>query len=180
MKRILAFGLLFLLLYNMFGLAVSVFLFENDFRLASTAEKSDSYKLVKFPVVTLPYSSAWENEGEVEGIFQRQGEFYNVVKQKVENDTAYITLKTNISAREKFLELADQITSGITDNTASQSPFGKAIRLMLNLSKIYWQNHASYTFGFQQTFPLKKAPYCFVQIFLKSPLLLIFSPPPQS
>ncbi|GLU51204.1 hypothetical protein Dfri01_06650 [Dyadobacter frigoris] len=164
----------------MFGLAVSIFLFENDFRLASATQKSDSYKLIKFPVLTLPYSSAWENEAEIEGIFRQHSEFYNIVNQKVENDTAYITLKTNISARERFLELADQITSGTTDNAASQSPFGKTIRSMLNLSKNYWQNHSTYTFGMQQTFLNKMACYHYRQIFLKSPSPVVFSPPPQS
>ena len=180
MKRLLPLGLLALPLYNMFGLAVGVFFFENDFQTAGEQQELDEYKVVKFPVTTLPYTTSWENTDDVVGLFQHEGEFYNVVHQKIENDTAYVTLKTNLSARERFLELADQITDISHHPSASAPPLRKAIRSLSDLAKVYWVSPGRVSVVFTDIASRAFTAYSDAHITFISPLLALSTPPPES
>lgn len=180
MKRLLPLGLLALLLYNMFGLAVGVFLFEKDFQIADERQELDQFKVVKFPVTPLPYTSSWENTNDVAGLFQHQGEFYNVVHQKIENDTAYVTLKTNLSARERFLELADQVTDTSHKPSAGAPPLRKAIRSLSDLAKVYWVNPDPVLMVFTDIASRTFTAYSDTHITFISPLLALSTPPPES
>ncbi|WP_342089267.1 hypothetical protein [Dyadobacter sp. OTU695] len=177
MKRILSIGLLALLLYNMFGLAVGVFFFENDFQTASETQEADEYKVMKFPVAPLPYSNSWENTDDVAGLFQYEGKFYNVIHQKIENDTAYVTLKTNLSARERFLELADQITD--VNHTKKETPMRKAIRSLSELAKVYWLSPHQTIVVFTDAAAKACSTYTGTNSTFISPLLALFGPPPE-
>lgn len=180
MKKLLSFGLLALLLYNMFGLAVGVFFFEEDFQTASETQDADEYRFMKFPVASLPYTTSWENTNDVAGLFQSDGQFYNVIHQKIENDTAYITLKTNLSARERFSELADQMTDTGREPSAAGTPLKRAIRSLSNLLKVYWVTPRQVVLIFTDL-ALKAFTSCSDKdtIFI-SPLLALFTPPPES
>ena len=180
MKRLLPLGLLALLLYNMFGLAIGVFLFENDFQTATETQEGSEYKVMKFPVTPLPYTTSWENTDDASGLFQHGGEFYNVVHQKIENDTAYVTLKTNLSARERFLELADQMTETTRNPSADSHPLRKAIRSLSDLAKVYWVSPSRPVWVFTDIASRAFVSYSATNITFISPLLTLFSPPPES
>ena len=141
MKKLIAIGLLSLLLYNMFGLTVAVLLFENDFQTASPISQNDKWQTVKMHLPTLPYNTTWENKEGQEGLIRDGNEFYNVTEQRHENDTLYVTLKSNEHARDRFFELANMIQE-ITDQSAdrSESPLGKAVQLLSDLLKVYLPN----------------------------------------
>ena len=179
LKRILPIGLLLLLLYNIFGLAIGVFFFEKDFQVASVTQEEDEYKIVKFAVTTLPYSSSWENADGTPGLVSDDGQFYNIIHQKIENDTAYITLKTNFSARERFLELADQIAHTGQNDLTDETPMRKAIRSLSDLVKVYWHKpfHAMLTFTGIAVNTL--ATYAANSNTFISPFLAFFAPPPE-
>jgi hypothetical protein len=179
LKRILPIGLLILLLYNIFGLAIGVFFFENDFQVPSATQEDGEYKTVKFAVTPLPYSTSWENADGMPGLFSNEGEFYNIIHQKIENDTAYITLKTNISARERFLELADQIANTGQGDLANETPVRKAIRALSDLVKVYWHKpfHALLTFTGIAVNTL--ASFSAIRNTFISPVLASLAPPPE-
>lgn len=177
MKRILSIGLLALLLYNMFGLAVGIFFFEKDFQNASETQEADEYKVMKFPVTPLPYSTSWENSDGIAGLFQNDGKFYNIIHQRIENDTAYVTLKTNLSARERFLELADQVTD--VSHTTKEPPIRKAIRSLSELAKIYWLRPHQTILVFTDVAAKACSTYSGTNPTFISPLLALFGPPPE-
>lgn len=164
----------------MFGLAIGVFFFEKDFQTADQAREEDAYLVLQFPVAVLPYSTTWENSGEIAGLFQSQGKFYNIIHQKIENDTAYITLKTNCSARERFLDLADQITHTSHDNSTNQTPFRKAIRSLSDLAKLYWVSPDHTTLVFTLVAANTSSLHRDRDAILTSPYLALVAPPPES
>ncbi len=114
MKKIAAIGLLVLLLYNTFGLAFAVLFFENDFKVASPITQNDDWRIVKLYLPSLPYSDSWENTDGIEGLLQKEGHFYNTTHILHRNDTLYVTLKSNLAARQQFFELANMMET-ITD-----------------------------------------------------------------
>ena len=162
----------------MFGLAIGIFFFEKEFQTATDLRADDEYKLIKFPVVTLPYNSSWENTEDVAGLIKNGDKFYNVVHQKIENDTAYVTLKTNPSARDRFLELADQITNTSQD-LSQQTPLRKAIRALADLVKVYWVSPGQAIFRCSDLLVNIFSRYESRNSFKSSPFLAILSPPPE-
>jgi hypothetical protein len=138
LKKLTAIGLLLLLLYNMFGLTVTVLLFDKGFKTASPIQANDEWQTVKMHLPTLPYNTEWENTEGQDGLIRHGDEFYNVTEQRHANDTLYVTMKTNQTARDRFFELADQIQE-MTDQTSQtpDSPMGKAVKLLSDLLKVY-------------------------------------------
>jgi hypothetical protein len=180
LKALVPTGLLVLLLYHMFGLAAGVFFFEKDFQMASEVQAQDEYKSVKFPIITVPYSTSWENTEDVGGLFKDQGKFYNIIRQKIENDTIYLTLKTNLSARDRFLELADQMTHANQLDGKKPSPLSKALKSLLDLDKVYWMSSTPYTSAGTVTSFTTSANYCHRNALVSTACLSLFGPPPEA
>ena len=138
MKKIAAIGLLVLLLYNTFGLTFAIFFFENDFKVASSAVTNDEWTVVKSYLPQIPYSENWENSEGIEGLLQKDGNFYNATNVLHQNDTLYVTLKTNQNARDSFFELVgkmDSLTN--SDRGTSGNAENKALKLLSSLFNIY-------------------------------------------
>ncbi|WP_428666326.1 hypothetical protein [Runella sp.] len=144
MKKLTAIGLLLLLLYNMFGLTVAVLFFEDGYQTASPITNDDEWQTVKMHLPTLPYNTAWENPEGQDGLIRQGNDFYNIMHQRHENDTLYVTLKSNQHARDRFFELASMIQE-ITDQTADSPENGlnKAVKLLSDLLKVYLPNSSA-------------------------------------
>ncbi|MDF7818387.1 hypothetical protein P1X15_12305 [Runella sp. MFBS21] len=180
MKKLTAIGLFVLLLYNMFGLTVAVLFFENDFQTASPIAENDKWQTVKMHLPNLPYNEVWENADGQEGLIRSGDDFYNITHQRHENDTLYVTLKTNQHARDRFFELANMIQE-ITDphSDPADTPFGRAVKLLSDLTKVYLPNSVlEWPLGFDAgvlTQHLFATPsYTLLQAFQ-----LLHSPPPE-
>lgn len=145
MKKIAVIGLLVLLLYNMFGLATAILLFDNKYEAPSTTASAGEYELLKVYMPSLPYSSDWENTDGLEGLIKANGQFYNATHVKHTNDTLYVTVKSNQAARDHFFELADKMQS--MADQASENPENakdKAMKMLDNLLKNYVQNQTTF------------------------------------
>lgn len=140
MRRLASIGLLVLLLYNMFGLSFAVLFFEKDYQIATSGETGQSL-VRKMYLPSLPYSGDLEIPENIEGLVRQDGQFYNPTHVLHQNDTLYVTLQSNEAARDHFFELANAIQV-LNDPQADvpQSPYGKAIKLLSNLLKIYIPN----------------------------------------
>src|SRR6187402_1292445 len=94
-RRILPIFLLTIFLFNVVGYYGIFWLARERSNAAITCRiDSDQYTsaetiTLKFPI-TLPYSTNSEDYARVRGSFEHQGEFYKLVKQKLEKDTLYI------------------------------------------------------------------------------------------
>jgi hypothetical protein len=148
LKKIAAIGLLILLLYNMFGLSLTILFFEKDYRIASDFHTNDEYQVMKLFLPSLPYTGTWEKAEGLEGLIQKGGSFYNTTHVLHENDTLYVTLKSNQQARDHFFELANAMQI-LTDpkNEIPGNPYSKAINLLSSFFKQYIPGNQIFTFG---------------------------------
>ncbi|MEO6285593.1 MAG: hypothetical protein ABIN80_30070 [Dyadobacter sp.] len=137
MKRLVPIALLGLLLYHTFGLAVAVLCFDKQFENVSTAYDTAIPEVMAVAVPSLPYTDSWENENGTPGLVKKNGEFYNVIHQKIENDTLYVTLQPNVSARERFVELAENMNHLSDQKQKSESTSDRAVKLLNELLKCY-------------------------------------------
>ena len=90
---------------------------------------------LKIPV-TLPYQIFAEDFQYIQGEFEHNGTFYNLIKQKVANDTLYVVcieneLKSGIETRKVDFEKATNDWPGTTKTTYN---------LFTNFSKDFLQN----------------------------------------
>lgn len=138
MKKLIAIGLLLLLLYNMFGLTIATLFFEDNYRTSSNVIIDDKWKIIKVPTID---KYAHYNNEDKEGLIRSGNDFYNIMHEYQENDTLYIILKSNQNAQERFTELTSLIL-GMNDMSADtpQSPLGKLIKLLGDLQKTYVDN----------------------------------------
>lgn len=152
MKKIAVIGLLVLLLYNMFGLATAVLLFDQQYKVSSVHTLSDHPDLLKMYLPSLPYASDWENEEGIEGLIKTNGQFYNATHVKHENDTLYVTITSNEAARDHFFELANKMQA-LTD-LSTQMPENsrdKAMKVLDHFLKNYIQNIYRFQIDQQKT-----------------------------
>lgn len=140
MRRLASIGLLVLLLYNMFGLSLAVVFFEKDYQIA-TSDGSGQALVMKMYLPSLPYSGNLEIAENIEGLIRQDGQFYNPTHILHENDTLYVTLQSNVAARDHFFDLANAIQVLNDPQTdVPESPYGKAMELLGSLLKIYIPN----------------------------------------
>ncbi|MBA4853157.1 hypothetical protein [Emticicia sp. BO119] len=135
MKKIASIGLLLLLLYNMFGLTITMLFFETNYRTNSNVIFDDKWKIIKIPTTS---KDVHYRNGHKEGLIRSGNDFYNIMHEYQENDTLYVILKSNQNAQERFAELASMV-QGMTapDSDISRSPLGKLIKLLGDLQKVY-------------------------------------------
>ncbi|MCE7068140.1 hypothetical protein [Dyadobacter sp. CY326] len=179
MKRLLSIALLGLLLYNTFGLAVAVLCFNKSFETASKHEIPSKKAVLAIPAPSLPYTTSWENEDGTAGLIKKDGEFYNIVHQKIENDTLFVTLQVNASARDKFVELADSMNELSDNDKSKKSSSDRALKLLQDLVKSYLPIETRSTFGCEYYAFLESVSFCEHLSFHRAPAQSFDSPPPE-
>jgi hypothetical protein len=181
LKKIVAIGLLVLLLYNMLGLTTAILLFDNEFKSAASSGDQSDFHLLKVYLPSLPYSADWESSEGFEGLTKSNGNFYNATHVLHTNDTLYVTLKSNQTARDRFFDLANQMQSA-TDpgNHTPDSQQGKALKLLDNLLKNYVQNIHNFSIPCQRLdISDTITVYSFQNIRFAGFLLKLPTPPPE-
>lgn len=181
MKRLASIGLLALLLYNTFGLSLAILLFDKGYEATSTTETSDEV-IMKMYLPSLPYSGNLEIDQRIEGLVRQNDQFYNPTHISHENDTLYVTMQSNQAARDHFFELANAIQVLNDPQTdIPQSPYGKAMKLLGNLLKIYLPNTEQHAFPSVALKPSQALPswHYGIDRYLSAEVLHT-SPPPEA
>jgi hypothetical protein len=84
--------------------------------------------VVKIPI-PLYHQTDRKHFESVQGEFEYKGKFYEMVKQKVENDTLFVYCLNNESKAGLFTELSEHTQSHIIDFSGSQpNPFEKLVK----------------------------------------------------
>ena len=178
LKRILAILFLAVFLFNVIGYyAVYLGLRTHvnhvlQQRLDDEFYEADDLLTLKIPV-NLPYQTDWHSFQRVEGDFERNGKFYNLVKQKVERDTL-IVIYIKDHQETSLFESLSEIVHATTDTPMSK----KAGKLIENFTKDYLTTSSE--------LGRESAGWCLETTF-KSPGLILLSlvsgvstPPPKS
>jgi hypothetical protein len=145
LKKVLSILLLVLFLFNVGGyyFVFSVLQYQSDKHVTSLLDagiyaKEDAVE-IKIPL-SLPYPSLIESTYErVDGQFEYKGEYFSIVKQKVENDTAYVVCVRNHEAKRIMTTMSDYAKQ------ANDLPSGASKKAMSFVSKILKE----YSSGFE-------------------------------
>jgi hypothetical protein len=150
-KQLAAIGFLLLLLLNMLGQSVAVLWVEEMHQTAGQSTMGDDWVVLKVPL-SIPYGTAWQND-EPEGLIQYQGGFYNIVEQRYENDSLYTVMRSNLSAREQFFAIADQIQQQLGQDTPRGTAGERTAKLLSGTLKHYLPTHYEVTLFWWELVP---------------------------
>ena len=127
--------------------------------------------VIKIPM-TLPYQTTSAAFERVNGEFEHQGEFYQLVKQKLENDTLHIVCIKDYRGK--------QIVTSMVDFTkqSNDMPTSAALKVLGNFLKEYSGTNdlkmISYA-GWNITIPFNNPSFETI-----SPIFPVIAPPPKS
>ncbi|MPR34565.1 hypothetical protein [Salmonirosea aquatica] len=145
MKQIAATAFFFLLLIHMLGQTVSVWCLEAFYNTPNSGVLSEERIVLKVPFA-IPYGTTWNNDAP-EGLVHYEGDFYNIVEQRYENDSLYTVMQANFSAREQFFALAERIQQEFGHNVnKSGNPLEKSTKVFSTAIKHYLSTQRRVTF----------------------------------
>ncbi|GAB2786309.1 hypothetical protein GCM10027275_33460 [Rhabdobacter roseus] len=150
MKPLFALGLLLLLLLHLLGQSVAILGLEEKYPVATANDSGDEYLLLKVPL-SLPYVAAWQNDDPA-GLVQYEGNFYNIVEQRYQNDSLYTVLRSNLTARDQFMALAEQIQQQLHQDTES-TPASQTLKVFAGFCKNYLSTRRVLTFFWWECLP---------------------------
>jgi hypothetical protein len=141
-RRTLSLFLLAIFLFNVVGY-YGIFWLARERSNAAIAYRIDSDQYtsaetitIKFPL-TLPYPSNSKDYERVHGSFEHQGEFYKLVKQKLEEDTLYIVCIRDHQEKKLVNAMADY-TRAANDIPANS----KTLKLVGGFAKDFESTHS--------------------------------------
>ena len=163
----------------MLGNTVALLSFEQDFSNKFTDDNpsSEEYITVKLPF-SIPYQrTVWENTKQDKGLYQYRNKFYNIVEQRLLNDTLYTVLKSNNTAQDRFSLIAQKIQAEVgNDATDSSSDVGKILKKFI---KDYSPNFKSCSVFFliwDNPLPIAQT----LILWFRAVPLQLLTPPPQN
>lgn len=124
MKRILSIMLMFVLLYQAGGFALRFMAQESD-----TFEAGETI-VVEMPI-SLPYATDWDVPQEVSGEIRQGDNFYQMKDQQVVDGKLVTTLVADQSARDRFFDLAAQMSEHMSDQPDKAPAKSKLINTLV-------------------------------------------------
>ncbi len=108
LKKILYISFLFALVCKI----IEPMLLSQSFKDSADAEQFEVYedqtRTIKI-YQPMPYHNDVETQKKVSELYQEGDKFYHVVEQTYKNDTFYLKIQDNMSARERFFALGDAV-----------------------------------------------------------------------
>jgi hypothetical protein len=124
MKRILSILLLFVLLYQAGGFALSYLASDQDQFVAGETI------VVEMPI-SLPYQTDWQAPQEVSGEIRQGDKFYQMKDQQVIDGKLVTTMVSDQSARDRFFDLAAQVSEHMSDQPEKAPAKSKLINTLV-------------------------------------------------
>lgn len=176
-KRVISVALLGVFLFNIVGYygVYEVLKASADSGLRSRLDTNnfDESETITFKVpLSIPYQSN-SDFSRVDGDFEKDGKFYNLVKQKIENDTLIIVAVHDHEEATLFESLVDFVQLN-TDNPISQ----KAGKLIESFAKDFICSYSSITTVSRGW--VQDCSYVTETVALTTVSLKIQTPPPQA
>lgn len=179
MRKIISILLLCLLLYNIVGYQ-AFFYWQTQVlskKITSTIDKGevDESQLLVFKIPLPPYNLPNNTLERVEGSFQYRGVYYEMVNQKIENDSIHIYCLPNNEKRELVNKLNDHIQTHVADFKHPKPD--KPTKPLLTLQKEYLsQGLIELPLLFSQLATIAPKPY---RMHFSFPSLSLSVPPPE-
>jgi len=127
--------------------------------------------LINIPV-TLPYQMNWNDFERLSGEFEHNGEFYQLIKQKLENDTLKIVCIKNHKEKQLVASMADftKVSNDLPANASSLKVLGNFLKEYNSTGDI----KIMHSNGWSTTLSFACPSYS-----IRSLVVPIESPPPQ-
>ena len=139
MKKVVSLSLIFVLLLNVLGY-YGVFVgleYRNDIAMTRSFDRG-AYEESNTVTISLPLSIPYMTDNtefeRVDGIFEHEGEFYRLVKQKYSNDTLTVVCVKDVE-NKRIHEALSQYVKTFTDKASDQQQSGK---LSISFIKDYY------------------------------------------
>ncbi len=135
MKKLVSMLLLAMLLFNTGGYYVMFWAlrYQADTELQQQLDdneypESEAFQ-IKIPI-TLPYQMNWNDFERLTGEFEHNGEFYQLIKQKLENDTLKIVCIKNHKEKQLVTSMTDftKVSNDLPANTSSLKVLGNFLK----------------------------------------------------
>ena len=178
MRKLTAIAFLFIFLLNVvgcYGIFWIMFKHANIAmiqRLDANAYAEDETVLIKVPL-GLPYATDDEDYKRIDGSFQYKGEFYKLVKQKMQQDTLFVVCIKDKQEKEIF-----DLMSDFVKVNHDASPTSKTMKLLTSFIKEF--ERTSLTAIVVTNRWSQDQTFCERQLLNSSPSLIIPSPPPKT
>jgi hypothetical protein len=177
MKRVTSLLLLFVFLFGLIGY-YGVFWVLSEKAQLESSERLDENRYddkdaitIKFPL-NLPYPIQSKEFERVQGSFHYQGEFYNLVKQKLENDTLYI-----VCVKDHEKKRLESFFSTITKVSHDQPVNSSAFKLLCSYAKEF---ESSFSFRIKpSTTLLTSVAYPYEDEHILTNSYPVLTPPPE-
>ncbi|WP_052354231.1 hypothetical protein [Flectobacillus major] len=118
---------------------------KNDFtQIAEPIEGKQDYVLIKMPL-SLPYQTDWSTPTQVKGTLRQGDKHYQMISQKLVNDTLYTVCKIDQTARDRFFNLASHINEHVSDHDNDLSKKSSS-QLLKNFVKEYMSSEKRHIF----------------------------------
>lgn len=141
MKKVLSILLLVVFLFNVGGYYIVFWglRFQKDKQLSSRLDANlyDPGETIELKIpITLPYPVQSEEFQRVDGRFERDGQFYKLVKHKLQDDTLHIICIRDHATRHLVDAMSDyvQLTQALGGTDTNQ----KALHYLSKLIKVYY------------------------------------------
>ncbi|MBC8112271.1 MAG: hypothetical protein H7Y04_14545, partial [Verrucomicrobia bacterium] len=153
MKKITAILLLTILLYNMVG--YQFYIAWQQFKLKKELTRqidknliADDNLLVFKVAISFYHQPDRKHFERVEGEFEAEGQFYEMVKQKLENDTMYIYCLKNEQKAQLMADLSKHTTSHFIDvKGKSSDEKGAYVKSLLKEYLPFQENFFNFSFS---------------------------------
>ena len=175
--------MLFLLFCKIAEPLISVIQFEQTTDGNALIINDDFFEVKAY--FAIPYHNANSVETELESnTYQHEGQFYSIIEKRFANDTLYLKLQNNLSARERFASLTEVVNEmSLSKNSVNKDiPAKKSTAINLeDLSKVFLPTFAPEIIKFNDFYSINFSPKKNWKdiSFQNSAYLSIFSPPPQ-
>lgn len=137
MKKTLGILLLLVAICKIVEPALYAWQFEKESQAENISVYNEQMREIKI-YHPLPYHSNWKGNNEISDLYQEGDKFYNVIERRFSNDTFYIKVQDNFSAREQFFALGDVVQKMSVENPINKnSESSKTFLTLEDLSKVY-------------------------------------------
>jgi hypothetical protein len=169
-----------LLLYNIMGFSLVYWIEEyfqsgNGGEISLVPSKADEVLILKIPIV-IPYQTDWQVAEPAEGRLRRGDDFYQIIEQQLRNDTLYVKCKLDLSAKDRYLDLASHVDKHVKGGIADGK--GKTPQLLKNFLKDYLTFNRKHWFFVIDWIETRKV-FRGISFTIPSLLLYVASPPPR-
>lgn len=180
MKKTLGILLLLAAICKIVEPALYAWQFEKESQAENISVYNEQMREIKI-YHPLPYHSNWEGNSEISDVYQEGNKFYNVIERRFSNDTFYIKVQENLSAREQFFALGDAVQKMTIENASNEDnkPIKNIISLE-DLSKVFPPTFSPVLERESWTYiESSYYPYNDFSLFINPPFLSVPEPPPN-